>query len=192
MLVAVTVVERTVTGEVTGGVHPLAPVLPLLRDVLVDIAVQARHPMVVTDAEGGVLWCLERTVAGPHGWTCAACPVRDPDTGVVIGAVDVAGPARRCHPTTFALVASAAQLAEGHLAAQVALRHGRLVARHLGRLSGRPAALLSPGGRVLAAQPRGWLPARITLPGTGDRVPLGEAGEGVLERLPGGWLLRLL
>lgn len=188
MLVAVTVVERTVTGDV----HPLAPVLPLLRDVLVDIAVQARHPMVVTDAEGGVLWCAERALPGPHGWSCAACPVRDPDTGVVIGAVDVAGPARRCHPTTFALVASAAQLAEGHLAAQVALRHGRLVARHLGRLSGRPAALLSPGGRVLAAQPRGWLPARVALPATGDRVPLGEAGEGALERIPGGWLLRLL
>lgn len=43
----------------------------------------------------------------------------------------------------------------------------------------------------MAAQPDGWLPSRVTLPRDGDLVDLGEQGEGVLEPLPEGWLLRL-
>jgi hypothetical protein len=44
---------------------------------------------------------------------------------------------------------------------------------------------------VLAAQPTGWLPDRVTLPASGDRVDLGEHGEAVLEALPEGFLLRV-
>lgn len=209
--------------------HPLAAVLPLLRDTLVAIADEATHVMVVTDAQGHVLWREGRRdvplragrpgpagalgtgtappappalriapdrplVRAQHSWTCAACPIHDPDTGAVIGAVDLTGPVRTVHPTTLALVTAAARLAEGHLAARLAVGQERLLARnltHLSRLRDEPGALLAPCGRVLAAQPQGWLPPRVALPAAGDRVPLGEAGEGVLERLPEGWLLRL-
>ena len=136
----------------------------------------------------------EHLVRTYHQWTCAACPIHDPETGVVIGAVDVTGPARTFHPTTLALVVAAARLAEGHLATQLAMRDERLLARNLPHLIGlrdEPGALLAPGGRVLAAQPQGWLPARIELPAGGDRVDLGASGEGVLEPLAEGWLLRL-
>jgi hypothetical protein len=111
----------------------------------------------------------------------------------VIGAVDVTGPVRTFHPTTLALVVAAARLAEGHLTAQRAMHDERLLARnlpHLTALRDEPGALLAPSGRVLAAQPLGWLPDRVALPTAGDRVALGDAGEGVLEPLAEGWLLR--
>ena len=57
----------------------------------------------------------EHLVRRIHAWTCAAAPVHDPDTGKVIGAVDVSGPLRTVHPAMVALVTAAAQLAEGQL-----------------------------------------------------------------------------
>jgi hypothetical protein len=200
--------ERAEVDRIRDG-HPLAAVLPLLRDTLVSIADEAMHMMIVTDAKGNILWregqrdvlrraeqihSAERPARPGHHWSCAASPVHDPDTGEVIGAVGVTGPLHAVHPTTLALVVAAAQLAESHLAAQLALRDGRLLARNLpllADLGGEPGALLAPTGRVLAAQPHGWLPARVALPATGDRVQLGEAGDGVLEPVGEGWLLRL-
>jgi GAF domain len=218
--------------------HPLAAVLPLLRDTLVSIADEAMHMMIVTDARGLILWregqrdvlrtaergglvegtrwsedsigtnamgtalaadhavqihSAEHLVRTYHRWTCAASPIHDPETGAMIGAVDVTGPARTFHPTTLALVVAAARLAEGHLATQLAMRDERLLARNLPHLVGlrdEPGALLTPGGRVLAAQPLGWLPSRVQIPTAGDRVPLDD-GEGTLEPLAEGWLLRL-
>ncbi len=125
--------------------HPLAPVLPLLRDTLLAIADETLLPMVVTDAQGRVLWrdarrdvlqraeragLLAAPPTGPtahparahHVRTRAARAVHDPDTGEVVGAVDVTGPLRTAHPTTLALVLAAAQLAEAHLAARLAVR----------------------------------------------------------------------
>ncbi|MDN5858509.1 MAG: GAF domain-containing protein [Pseudonocardia sp.] len=217
--------------------HPLALVLPLMRQTLVEIADEAMHMMIVTDERGLILWregqrdvlrraervglvegtrwaedaigtnamgtalaadaavtihSAEHLVRTYHPWTCAAAPIHDPDTGDLIGAVDVTGAARTFHPTTLALVVAAARLAECQLAAHLAVRDELLLARaipHLTALRGAPGALLAPNGRVLAAQPTGWLPRRIELPCAGDRVQF-DGGEGVLEPLPEGWLLR--
>ncbi|MCE3552798.1 helix-turn-helix domain-containing protein [Pseudonocardia sp. RS11V-5] len=115
----------------------------------------------------------------------------------MIGAVDITGPARTFHPTTLALVGAAAKLAEKHLETRIAVRDERLLVRNLPHLVGlrdEPGALLSPRGRVLAAQPDGWLAERVDLgldPADGMRVALGARGEGVLEQLAEGYLLRL-
>jgi hypothetical protein len=208
MLVAVigaSVRGWTVAGEVArpdgaarpAADHPLTPVLPLLRDTLVAAADEALCPLVVTDVQGRVLWRGERRtgpaagcpVLAHHTWTGAVRPVHDPDTGEVVGAVDVGAPVRTVHPTTRALVAAVARLAEGHLAAQLALRDARLLARdllHLARLGGGPGALLAPSGRVLSAQPVGRLPGRIALPASGGPVVLDGADEGALEPLTEG------
>jgi hypothetical protein len=218
--------------------HPLAPVLPMLRDTLLQIADEAMHMMIVTDAQGHILWreghndvlhradrvglvegtrwsedsvgtnamgtalaedravrihSAEHLVRTYHSWTCAASPIHDPDTGDLVGVVDITGPLRTFHPTTLALVVAAARLAENHLAAQLAVRDERLRARNLPHLLGlhdEPGALLSPRGRVLAAQPHGWLSERVDI-GRGGRVLLGDRGEGVLEELSEGYLLRL-
>ncbi len=232
------VYEHAEVARVRAG-HPLVTVLPLLRDTLVTIADEAMHMMIVTDAQGRILWregprevlrrgervgllegtlwseesvgtnamgttlasggavqihSAEHLVRTYHRWTCAAAPIHDPETGAVIGVVDVTGPERTFHPTTFALVVAAARLAEGFLGTQLAVRDERLLSRNLPHLVGlrdERGALLSPSGRVLAAQPLGWLPPRIDVPTAGDRVALGEGDEGLLEPLAEGWLLRL-
>jgi hypothetical protein len=155
------------------GVDPLRAVLPLLEDILVECR------MVVTDAQGRVVG--EDTER--HHLTSAAAPFHDPETGAVVGAVDVTGPPRPVHPTTSALLLAAARLAEGILRTQVAVRDARPAAD-------APCAVLRPDGRVLAAEPPGWLPSRVALPGAGDRVTLPDGTEGVLIPLDDGWLLR--
>ncbi|TCK19975.1 GAF domain-containing protein [Pseudonocardia endophytica] len=231
--------ERREVDDLRDG-HPLAPVIPLLRDTLVAIADQANHMMIVTDAQGHILWregardvlrradlvelvegtrwseesigtnamgtalaadspvqihSSEHLVRTYHQWTCAASPIHDPDSGATIGVVDVTGPLETFHPTTMSLVTAAARLAENHLTSRMALRDEVLRARnlpHLAGLGGAPGALLSSRGRVLAAQPLGWISERIVLPDEGDRVLLGEDTEGVLEPLAEGYLLRIL
>lgn len=219
--------------------HPLAPVLPILRTTLLEIADEAMHVMIVTDAQGHILWregaagtlhladdvelaegfrwsedsagtnamgtalasgspvrihSSEHLVAQYHRFTCAATTIHDPDSGQAVGAVDLTGPARTFHPSTLALVTAAAKLAENHLATRQAIRDERLRARNLPHLTGlgqARGALLSPAGRVLAATPHGWIGDRVALPEAGERILLGSLGEGVLEPLAEGWLLRL-
>ena len=89
------------------GVDPLTAVLPVLGDILDECR------MVVTDAQGRVIGAD----AARHRFTSSAAQIRDPETGAVVGAVDVAGPSHAVHPTTVALLLAAARLAEGLLRA---------------------------------------------------------------------------
>jgi hypothetical protein len=219
--------------------HPLRAVLPILRQTLTTIADEASHIMIVTDAQGLILWregaadvrrqadrialsegaiwsedaigtngmgtalaadqpvqihSAEHLVRRIHAWTCAAAPVHDPDTGKLIGAVDVSGPLRTVHPAMMALVTAAAQLAEGQLRVRMAAADEQLRARnmrHLAALGGAPGALLTPTGRVLAVQPLAWLPNRLDIAAGADRVELGDGREAVVEQLDEGYLLRI-
>ncbi len=219
--------------------HPLSAVLPILRETLTTIADEASHIMIVTDAQGLILWregaadvrrqadrialsegavwsedsigtngmgtalaadqpvqihSAEHLVRRIHAWTCAAAPVHDPDTGKLIGAVDVSGPLRTVHPAMMALVTAAAQLAEGQLRVRMAAADEQLRARnmrHLIALGDAPGALLTPTGRVLAVQPLAWLPDRIDVSAGADRIELGDGREAVVEQLDEGYLLRI-
>lgn len=219
--------------------HPLGSVLPLLRQTLVSIADDAEHIMIVTDADGTILWregenrvchkadgvrltegtrwsedvigtnamgtvlatgepvqiySAEHLVRTYHEWTCAAAPVRDPETGSLLGAVDVSGPLRTVHPAMLALVSATAGLAEGQLRAQLAVRDEKLrrrQMRHLEALHGEPGALLSTTGRVLASESCGPLPPAINVRRRSGAVALPDGRLGTLEPLPEGFLLRL-
>ncbi|WP_371405793.1 GAF domain-containing protein [Kribbella sp. NBC_00662] len=219
--------------------HPLRAVLPVLRQTLTTIADEASHIMIVTDAQGTILWregsaevkrqadrialsegavwsedqigtngmgtalavgepvqihSAEHLVRRIHEWTCAAAPVHDPDTGKLLGAVDVSGPLRTVHPAMVALVTAAAQLAEGQLRVRMAAADEMLRARnmrHLMALGDAPGALLTPTGRVLAVQPLEWLPDRLVVPDGADRIDLGDGREGLVERLDEGYLLHM-
>lgn len=199
------VYDRDELAEVRSA-HPLAPVLPVLRHTLVSIADAAEHIMIITDAEGHILWregepgvcrtadkvlltegvrwsedvigtnamgtvlatgeavqvySAEHLVRTYHDWTCAAAPVKDPETGALLGAVDISGPLRTVHPAMLALVSATASLAEGQLRARVAIRDEQLRRNqmpHLAALRGAPGALLSTSGRVLATESCGPLP----------------------------------
>jgi hypothetical protein len=51
-----------------------------------------------------------------HGWTCAAAPVHDPDSGEVLGAIDLSGEFRTAHVHGLALVTAVAMATEAWLA----------------------------------------------------------------------------
>jgi transcriptional regulator of acetoin/glycerol metabolism len=53
-----------------------------------------------------------------HGWTCAAAPIHDPETGETLGAIDLSGDFRTAHLHGLPLVASVASAAEAWLAAE--------------------------------------------------------------------------
>lgn len=219
--------------------HPLAGCLPLLRRSLLEATDEATHVMILTDADGHILWregnsrvrraadnvllaegtrwsetaigtnamgtalatgapvqihSAEHLVRTYHEWTCAASPVHDPDTGRVLGAIDLSGPLHTMHPALLALVCTTSTLVEKHLSQVVAERDEALRARqahHLAALRGEPGALLNRSGRVIATASAG-----VTLP---DRVDLDEAepsqltADGrqlVVEPLDEGYLLR--
>ncbi|WP_031469517.1 GAF domain-containing protein [Sciscionella sediminilitoris] len=220
-------------------VHPLHAVVPVLREMLVSIADEAHHVMIVTDADGTILWregavelcrradpvglcegtrwaeeaigtnamgtalaldapvqiySAEHLVRTYHSWTCAAAPIHDPDTGAVLGSIDISGQLDRLHPATVSLVNATARLAEGHLRSEMEASDERLRARnlaHLSALRGQPGALLTPSGRVIAAEPHGPWPSRIALPDGAERVALDGGREAIVEPVSGGYLLRL-
>jgi GAF domain len=217
--------------------HPLATVLPLLRSALVSVADEAVHVMIVTDAEGNILWregspavrrqadpvglsegtrwsetsmgtnamgttlvvgspvqvhSAEHLVHTYHDWTCAAAPVHDPDTGVILGAIDVTGPWHTMHPVLLSLVTVTAQLAEGQLRARMCAADERLRAKYtpqLARLRGESGALLTPTGRVLAGQPQDRWPERVDV--AAERIELADGKQALVEPLLEGYLLRV-
>ncbi|HTK66522.1 MAG TPA: GAF domain-containing protein [Pseudonocardia sp.] len=136
----------------------------------------------------------EHLVRTYHEWTCAASPVRDPDTGRIVGVVDVTGPVRSFHPSTTALVAAAAKLAEAELHSRMQISDERLRLRNLGQLAalrGEHGALVTPTGRVLISSPGDWLPGRLSLPAAPGVITLPDGTDGILEPLAGAFLLRL-
>jgi hypothetical protein len=134
----------------------------------------------------------EHLVRTYHSWTCVAAPVHDPDTGATLGAVDVSGPLRTMHPFLAQLVATTARLAEADLRARMAVADQRFLLRntpHLVQLGRDVGALVTPTGRVLAAEPALW-PERVDLDGATDRVLLADGREVLVEALAEGHLLR--
>jgi GAF domain len=101
-----------------------------------------------------------------HGWTCAAAPVHDPDTGEVLGAIDLSGDFRTAHVHGLPLVTAVATAVEAWLAAE--RRHAaELLARRFGDGPGSQGppfrAIVTAAGRVVHADPPKWLesPVRI-------------------------------
>jgi hypothetical protein len=220
--------------------HPLQTVVPVLRKMLVDIADVSQHIMIVTDAQGTILWregasgiCLEADPVGLcegtgwaeeaigtnamgtalavdapvqidsaehlvrtyHGWTCAAAPVHDPDSGQLIGAIDVSGYRQSLHPALVSLVSATAELAESHLRMRMAMADERLRVKympHLHGLRGQGGALLTATGRVLAAELDGSCPDRFRVGAGIEAVRLDDGREATLEPLSEGYLLRVL
>jgi hypothetical protein len=204
-------------------VHPLAEMAPLIRSCLAASADESRHLIVVSDANGVLLWvegnarvrlqaadsmnfaegtlwseggagtnAIGTALAAEHAvqvfasehfnevvqqWTCAAAPVHDPDTGHVIGVIDLTGEMATVHPHSMAVATATATAVEAQLRCQMLDRDGRLLARYGGRLvdGPEPRALVTPSGRVVASQPLGWLPVeRLALPAGGGQLALGE------------------
>jgi hypothetical protein len=224
-------------------IHPLAEMAPLIRSCLAATADESQHLIVVSDANGVLLWvegnatvrlraadsmnfaegtlwseggagtnAIGTTIAAEHAvqvfasehfneivqqWTCAAAPVHDPDTGKLIGVIDLTGEMQTVHPHSMAVATATAQAVEAQLRCEMLNRDARMLARYGDRLTAGPgpSALLAPSGRVIAAQPLGWPPAaRLVLPDDGGTIELAHGADAVVEPLGHGdaFLVQLL
>jgi len=218
--------------------HALRTVVPLMRNILVDIADASQHIMCVTDRDGTILWregaAAVCTTADPVGlregmswseqsigtnamgtalaldkavqiysaehlvrtyrlWSCAAAPIHDPDTGCLLGAIDVSGTLASLHPAMVSLVKATAQLAESHLRTEMMIRDEEMRSRnlpHLLSLRGDPGALVTASGRIVASEPHGYWPERVNVGANLAPVLLPDGREGLVEPLPDGYLIR--
>ncbi|MER6944571.1 GAF domain-containing protein [Nonomuraea sp. NPDC000554] len=126
-----------------------------------------------------------------HVWSCSGAPITDPDSGAVLGCVDVSGTAPSLHPATVALVAATSRLAEAELALRMHERDQRLRRRYES-LRGRPGILLSSTGRVLAGDPSGSVGERVLLAEPGKHMILRDGRVALLEPFVDGYLLHAL
>jgi transcriptional regulator of acetoin/glycerol metabolism len=77
-----------------------------------------------------------------HGWTCAAAPIHDPETGETLGAIDLSGDFRTAHLHGLPLVTAVATAAEAWLAAERRGSEERADAVSVA-LAGRPRAVVT-------------------------------------------------
>lgn len=220
--------------------HPLSRTTDVLHSVLGGLLYDARHIVVVSDADGCLLWsdghpdvlraserirftpghgwseraagtnavgtalAADRPVqvfsaehyrSAVHGWQCSGAPIHDPDTGALLGAIDITGRWETASEHTLALVQAAARLVEERLRADMHERDGRILKlfaeyteRHGAYTS---AAALAPSGRVLTTTER-WRSvigaARIDCPPAATDVLLTEGVEAGLHPLGEGLL----
>ncbi|WP_433247937.1 GAF domain-containing protein [Streptosporangium sp. CA-135522] len=140
------------------------------------------------------IFSAEHLVRVLHVWSCSAAPIVDPDSGEVLGCIDISGTTRALHPATVALVGTTARLVESHLALRMRERDDLFRARqdsHLRTLRGEPGALVTATGRVVAGdRAQGW-GYRVRLPESGERVLLPDGRAAFLDPLGEGFLLRL-
>jgi hypothetical protein len=213
-------------------VHPLAAALPLIEDSLTAIADESAHLIVISDAEGLLLWiggnatvrmaaadsmnftegalwsengagtnAIGTALAADHAvqvfaaehfnevvqsWTCAAAPVHDPDTGRLLGIVDLTGKMSTVHPHSLALALTTAKAVESQLRWAMHERDDRLRARYQERIPtvADSRALVTSSGRVLADRPDGWLEGqRLDLPAGGGELVLNSGARAFAEPL---------
>ena len=135
------------------------------------------------------IFSAEHFLAEQHAWWCSAAPLHDPSTGALIGVVDISGPMRTAHPHSLGLVSAAAGMAEDALRLRRAAEEERLRDAYLERitrLGKHRSAMVAPDGRVLVAQPAGWVGPTLDLPAEGGAVSLPGGREALAEPLEGG------
>lgn len=104
------------------------------------------------------IFAAEHFSTAVQRWTCAAAPIHDPRSGLLLGAVDLTGRDHLASPQSLALVQAAARAVEAHLAGVLPLRTlgDRSGAVQLARLEtlGLDEALLALPERSLRLSPR--------------------------------------
>jgi transcriptional regulator of acetoin/glycerol metabolism len=143
--------------------HPLAAVLPVVNNLLIRHAFDARLLVAIGDESGRLLWidgdrvlrrqveemlfvegadwsegrvgtsapgtalALDRGIqilraehfsALAHPWSCTAVPIHDPDTGKILGVIDITGGDDAVAPQTLPLVEAAVAAMEAELRIQ--------------------------------------------------------------------------
>lgn len=117
-------------------------------------------------------------------WTCAAAPVHDPDSGELLGIIDLTGKMRTVHPHSLALAIATARAVETDLRCRQQQRDDRLRSHYHEQIVAGPGrrALVTPTGRVVAEHPVGWLyETRLPLPPGGGELVLPSGARAFAE-----------
>jgi len=155
-------------------VHPLAAAVPLIEDSLAAVADESAHLIVVSDAEGLLLWiggnarvrlaaadsmnftegalwsekgagtnAIGTALAADHAvqvfaaehfnqavqnWTCAAAPVHDPESGQLLGIIDLTGKMTTVHPHSSLQPGMGRKVQKATCGLRLALCHGHSTA----------------------------------------------------------------
>jgi hypothetical protein len=123
-----------------------------------------------------------------QAWTCAAAPVHDPETGRVLGIIDLTSRMSTVHPHSFAVAVATAGAVEAQLRVSMHERDLRMRSRYRDLVEeGRePRALVMESGRVLDSRPEGWTgPARLRMPRWGGSFELPSGVHAFAEPLDG-------
>jgi signal transduction histidine kinase len=145
------------------------------------------------------IFASEHFIEVVQAWTCSAAPIHDPETGELLGVIDLTGLERNVHPDSLAVTMTTARAVEGLLRYRLQERDDRLRARYEHRIAGRAGrrALVAPSGRLIADDSSGWLhDMRLELPpGGGELVlpsgqpafaePVGHAEAFIVQELGG-------
>lgn len=86
------------------------------------------------------IFASEHFCQGMKGWTCAAAPIREPGTNVILGVIDISGPPSTYQVNNLTLAIASARQIETALAQRVSLEHLHLLEACLQRLSSSDAA----------------------------------------------------
>ena len=108
-------------------------------------------------------------------WTCSAAPIHDPDTGGLLGVIDLTGDFANVHPHSLAVATATAQAVEAWLRLDMQEHDVRLRARYGDRIAEAPdsRALVTRTGRPITEMPRSWgARGRLAIPPGGGRLTL--------------------
>ena len=143
-------------------------------------AIAVDHPVQIFSAEH-----VSRIV---HPWQCSGAPIHDPETGAIIGVIDLTGHLKTAHPHTLSLVTAAAGMAEAYLRAEQQRRTQRMRELYCARIAGtaQPTALLNSHGKVIMSVPHGWADGTLTIAPGGADVALADGTSATAEPLAGG------
>jgi hypothetical protein len=119
-----------------------------------------------------------------QAWTCSAAPVHDPETGALLGVIDLTGLKNVVHPDSLAVAMTTARAVEGYLRWRLQEGDDRLRARYEARITGGAdrRALVTPTGRLVAGDSSGWWGGtRLELPPGGGELVLPSGVRAVAE-----------
>src|SRR4051794_28010640 len=117
-------------------------------------------------------------------WTCSAAPIHDPDTGELLGVIDLTGDLSTVQPHSLAVASATAQAVETALRLELQEIDARLRLRYGDRVAAAPAqrALVAPSGRAITALPSAWrATGRIAVPAGGGTLILPSGTQAVAE-----------
>jgi hypothetical protein len=107
-----------------------------------------------------------------------------PDTGALLGIIDLTGDFSSVHPHSLAVANATAHAVETSLRLDMQEHDLRLRARYGDRVAGAPdsRALVTPNGRPITALPPSWgAPARLAIPPGGGRLTLPSGQVAIAE-----------